>query len=378
MRQFSELLGSTIKDRSFTIYSFAKQCGIERSLLQKYISGTRFPSDYQVVDKILAKLRLSPNEKRELELAYEKAYLGDNYEKFQIIENLVRELNEATEDRTTGKEDALSTKAASLYFKSTADSSPITDTVLNKHRDIQQALATIIGCKIQDPEAHVYIISQTENSEVEKIIRAILPLIQCHVHQLVCMDPKEENVVWNFELIKQIIPFFSSSMKYDVKYFYGNAKERVNTMSVMPNLIVTDDCAINYDYHLKNAVIYHSKEIVQMYHNIYTELESSSKDLIKTEKNSEEELAFYMTETPAEYALDYTPCPTYSFTLERLKELIIPANMKDESIFAAAANLISEWVKYRMSQGKPAVTYYFTKEGFDYFMRTGQNNGLFL
>ncbi len=379
MRQFSDLLGSLIKDRGFTIYGFAKQCGIERTLLQKYISGARFPSDYQVMSNIMEKLRLSPSEEQELQLAYEKAYLGDNYEKFRVIETLINELSEPTESREKQEEirnaagntpENESAVIANANFTDAA--AEPAETVLDKRRDIQDAVIKIIGRKIQDPDAHIRIVSQTENNEIEQILHAALPMIQCNVHQLVCMDPRQENVTWNIELIKRILPLFLSSMKYDVKYYYSNAREHVNSMSIMPNLVLTDDCAISFDFQLKHAVIYHDKNILQMYYNIYKELEQKSKNLIKTRNNSKEEVAFYLEEGVSEYGLDYTPCVTYSLTLERLKNLIIVEDPNDIQVFSQSAQLIVDWYEKCMTEGKQTLTYYLSKDGFDYFMQTGR------
>lgn len=60
MTEFSGKLESYIRKRGFTNFYFAKICGVDRTLMQKYISGQRIPKSEQMLRVICEKLQMSP------------------------------------------------------------------------------------------------------------------------------------------------------------------------------------------------------------------------------------------------------------------------------------------------------------------------------
>ena len=63
MKNFSCVLSEFVKDRKVNISALSSETGIERTLLHKFISGTRTPSDIKIVLKLSEGLMLSCDEK---------------------------------------------------------------------------------------------------------------------------------------------------------------------------------------------------------------------------------------------------------------------------------------------------------------------------
>lgn len=90
---FSVLLDYLIKNSSYSIKKLAEETNINRTVLQKYISGDRFPSSYANIEKIADKLTLSKQQREHLYNVYKIEKVG--YHKYeclksikQIIENI--------------------------------------------------------------------------------------------------------------------------------------------------------------------------------------------------------------------------------------------------------------------------------------------------
>ena len=84
MTEFSKILSYYVKERKTNISALATETKIERTLLHKYISGTRTPSDIKSVQTIAKSLMLSHDEKCRLTEAYKMTCMGEEtyFQKF--------------------------------------------------------------------------------------------------------------------------------------------------------------------------------------------------------------------------------------------------------------------------------------------------------
>ena len=51
MSQFSDLLSIYIKESPYNVKNLANKIQMDRTILQKYISGNRFPTSYACIEK---------------------------------------------------------------------------------------------------------------------------------------------------------------------------------------------------------------------------------------------------------------------------------------------------------------------------------------
>lgn len=94
MSQFSDLLSIYIKESPFSIKSLANEIQIDRTILQKYISGKRFPTSYATIQKIISHLTLTDQQKYDLKKAYQIEKLGlDQYSYLLKIKSIVENIH---------------------------------------------------------------------------------------------------------------------------------------------------------------------------------------------------------------------------------------------------------------------------------------------
>lgn len=93
MSQFSVLLSEFIKNSPYSIKKLSHECNVNRTVIQKYLSGERLPNNYKNIEKIIDQLTLNNKQKETLRKAYNIEKIGfDNYQHFiklkQLIENI--------------------------------------------------------------------------------------------------------------------------------------------------------------------------------------------------------------------------------------------------------------------------------------------------
>lgn len=90
---FSVLLKKYIQESQLSISALAKNSGIERTLIQKYISGNRLPVNYEVVENMIELLALTQSQKNELKRSYKLEKIGHaKYNKLLLLKRIILEL----------------------------------------------------------------------------------------------------------------------------------------------------------------------------------------------------------------------------------------------------------------------------------------------
>ena len=90
MQEFHKLLTRFINEKNTTIYTLAKNTGIERSYIQKMKSGARIPGEKSTILKLAKGLMLTANESAQLVQAYSIAKMGEGkYYQRMFVQNII-------------------------------------------------------------------------------------------------------------------------------------------------------------------------------------------------------------------------------------------------------------------------------------------------
>ena len=71
MSTFSRLLNSLVHQKDIAVYPMTQYCGIDRTLMYKYLNGKDYPREQAIVDRMADFMRLSPSESEELRTAWQ-------------------------------------------------------------------------------------------------------------------------------------------------------------------------------------------------------------------------------------------------------------------------------------------------------------------
>ncbi len=78
MLGFSEYLQNYMKTNSISMVDLSKEVDIDRTVIYRYVKGTRVPSDLNIVIRIADAIQMSVSEKRKLLREYDKLVLGES------------------------------------------------------------------------------------------------------------------------------------------------------------------------------------------------------------------------------------------------------------------------------------------------------------
>lgn len=94
MSHFSDLLSIYIKESPYNVKNLANEIQMDRTILQKYISGNRFPTSYACIEKIISHLTLTDQQKYDLKKAYKIEKLGlDQYNYLLEIKSIIENIH---------------------------------------------------------------------------------------------------------------------------------------------------------------------------------------------------------------------------------------------------------------------------------------------
>lgn len=94
MSYFSDLLSLYIKESPYNIKHLANESQLDRTIIQKYISGNRFPSSYSNIEKIISHLTLTNQQKCDLKKAYHIEKFGiEQYQYLLKIKSIIENMH---------------------------------------------------------------------------------------------------------------------------------------------------------------------------------------------------------------------------------------------------------------------------------------------
>ena len=76
MNTFSGLLSSFVHQKDISVYPMTRYCGVDRTLMYKYLNGKDYPKEQAVVERMGDFMRLSPSEYEDLLTAWKIEKIG--------------------------------------------------------------------------------------------------------------------------------------------------------------------------------------------------------------------------------------------------------------------------------------------------------------
>ena len=91
---FASVLKEHISESKLSITSLSRLSNVNRTMIQKYISGTQLPANHEILDKILNHLALTNSQKEELSQLYKIERIGlDTYKHLLNLDSFISQLS---------------------------------------------------------------------------------------------------------------------------------------------------------------------------------------------------------------------------------------------------------------------------------------------
>ncbi|MGN1134168.1 MAG: helix-turn-helix domain-containing protein [Oscillospiraceae bacterium] len=273
MSLFSENLNSIIKKRNISIKRLAESIDVDRTVLQKIITGSRKPANREIVEKICDKLMLSSDIKNTLLEQYEIAVMGEEiYKRRQYVAKIINDLSHKKFELDK-----------SIDFKTQIDLENIPGTTFcNDHNDLLKNIQIIISYEFQNG-SDVNIIAQPSKTLNSILKYCIDEKAENKINHVFCMDnsPIDKNPLkYNLNIFSYVSELAYENKNYCLYYYYGDIVTNMSFMGVLPYMIITNDFVVcsNPDY--SSGIIYKSRNHVDFYSRQFNEILMQKSKLI--------------------------------------------------------------------------------------------------
>lgn len=355
MMTFSEYF-TIIKDRrKLTGAQIAEMCNLETGMVFHWLNGKRYPQDWQKVEEVAEKLKLSNEECRNLRDAYERTVLGaKEYYCNKKIMNIIRVLEEKRD----------------IYFHTEQNTFIETRNVqlpdfikLNNRIEILSWLQNALEYLLSKKEQRLYLKFHDINAEVLTLLKMYCNrTMECKIEEVVYLQKEEiYSGMKNLEALEGVIEFLVQKKEVEVY-----CQEDLDyDKDFAENWIISDDFVLQYDVNLSSGMLAGNREWVESFKASFEKIKQKSDSLGK--KGCILEPDMERTRFRG-YSMEYMPCIGNGLTKEILEKYMykeIPnREMMIDSILESHVP-VGELAKMQWCS-------IFSKEGLIEFMETGR------
>lgn len=367
MNTIQELLKKYIEENGYTIYSISKQSDINRTTLQKILSGQRKITK-DIYNRLLPYFALSPIDKDELDQAFLADQIGS--ERFQTHMEIKR---------------ILEMSASSLYLENqaipdsaltTIDSYP-NCTLIEGTYQIANAIYTIALHNVTtEAQPFLYTFADFSHPYASIFFKPLYhPAFQSlHVKQLVeyqktQIDGENYDNIHNIQILTNLLPSFAAFPGSFSVYFYYSARNRFKQQaSAFPFYIITNTHVLLLSPSYETAMLLSDPAIHAYYLKNYKQILTKSNTLTEGAQSPLELLdALNKVDPSTNYPLCLNIQPTIEkyLTPEMIDKYMLDSPYKD----ILRAKLLERIGQLTMEHH----TILFTSEGLKLFSEQGKN-----
>lgn len=247
MSEFSEKCKELISKNNTNVYKLAKYSGIERTTLQKMVSGTRLPISREKVKEFCSYLQVSVSEERELLELYKMEKVGKNvYETRKEIQILLAGIQQY--QSVWGELLASSINSRNRLTREFMNTSV---KMLEYDLDIDEAIHYMIAREIADVDSATIIMNTFDKNAV--VFQSLMIEEQDTNKRIICnqyinfirKNRDDISTIENIRALKEIISFaFAFHQEYKVQYSYISGSRKESEEQLWPNFIIATNAVL--------------------------------------------------------------------------------------------------------------------------------------
>ena len=309
MKNFGDLLRTYIEKSGYSIYGLAKKADINRTTLQKILSGDRTPSS-AILNKLLPFLKLTPAENDELFSLIEKMETGEElYTQRRLIKNMLESYphvsaGSAGDDRPYNGSVRELPPSHQLYYGS-HQVEMLLSTFL-QHECIREHPSMKINAPANTSLFHHTLLYSRKHCQHWE---------QLHVQHIICLLKTGSSSTVpsiNINSLGYVLPLLSiSGLVYDMFYYYDSSVLTDAARTAFPYYVLFSDAVVLLTADCQTAMPFYEKHILQHFHNLYDLGLQNTAALIQKLIRAEDILPYFieadLNNFPL-YSLEFQPC----------------------------------------------------------------------
>lgn len=361
MSDFSEKCRQYIEDTGTNIYQLSKASGLDRTSLQRMVTGKRLPGP-EFIAQFCLYLRINPKQKQELMELYELERIGKStYYTRKYIQNILEHLA-APDFSVRSYSPAVSLKhQIQLSFA------------------IGEELRAFLEQALLYPQQTPSLLTNFPPNCID-FFRIILHLSEKHNKKFdlkhlfyLCQNPeKSDDINSTLELLQSTLSFALTHYPYQ-PFFYYSKKAHIDTSALLyPYYLVTENNVLLLSGNLQSSIQLNNPDVVQKYHEEAQIQFQAAAPFLFMHREPEEILRFYQdlaaSKQISSRVLESQPC--------------VFSMLYDPNVWSSALgeeNTIDFKAMKESFENRFPAPYtfhnYFTLNGLERFCKTGRFSG---
>lgn len=358
MTAFSECFTMIKNRRNLTGAEIAEMCDKDTSMVFHWLSGKRYPKDWNQMEDIVEKLKLSDDEYHRLKDAYERTVLGEQeYTCHKKIIDIFHILEERRDEYLSFQEEGyIAMRDARLpdFVK------------LNNKMEILGWLQNALDYLSVQKERKLYLKFQNMHEEILMLLKLFCSRTKnCKIEEIVYLLENENTAsAYNLDILKGIIEILVQRNAIEIfcqkelNYEHGFAE----------NWIISENFILQYNADLTIGMLSTNPEWIVFFRESFESLKQSGRSFGRKNCEFEEFNDGYRMKNTIGYSIEYMPCIGNCLTEELLEEHIYQEVPNRQSIIQgilqnhAIKNKDQEFQWYSL----------FSRDGLIDFMETGR------
>lgn len=368
MSKFSETLSDMMRKHQITAYGLSKSSGVDRTLIQKMLSGSRNPADRDKILSLAVGMQLTAHETEALLQARNITMLGERaYGQLMKVHELIV-LFKKLENTAVSEMGAFATSPLPLskYFEGSVAVNQAIKMVLDHAAATSSTEPQVIG-----------VFGGVECSFLMDYLAVVLRGVHdVTVQHLIPFESLGETVKGDFNLEKVIgvLPTILSSDRYSPRYFYVGDRETTQ-FGALPHYILTGDGVLGFSHDFRRAVFLGDIELRGFFRSHFEQTYSTSASLLNSLDTPVKNMQYY-ADLRADLGktvvtLTYQPCFTPVLDEWHYRKYVRPEVM---AAIDSSTNVFANYMKVKETLYTVCEHIYsiFSLEGVRDFLDTGR------
>ena len=368
MSVFSEKLNEYITASNIKISALAKLSGVERSYIQKMISGDRIPTSEEVIQQISQTLMLSPNQHRILNEAYSITKMGEAvYYRRVLVKRLIEEIGTAAAPCEPAEPNS-------------GDSAAIPEnTVLpiQSRPALTHAFRQFLLQSAANQDKEICLLFQPQNETLaDELLLFCRQNPEIRVEHIICFDSElqyQKENRYNLDCIRRVFPLLLSAAEYIPWFHYDSLHSRMGDSSVFPCFALAGNRVLNFSASADCGILYNRPDIAPLFRSIFQNIRDVCQPLLDNRTVSDGKTFWdsYLSGTiqpGVTYYLQYQPCLALFCSMDMVRRQILPDLPGKEEILNFFDKRLQ---KITLMRGDRQNISFFTEEGLWEFLHTG-------
>ncbi len=322
MSIFSQKLCGYVENASMKVTTLSRLSGVERSYIQKMLSGERLPKEYSILLRLSEALMLTPAESSSLREAYEISKMGESiYSRRMAVKDLLEEA-----DRYLPPAIPSRPSPPQPPRKELPDLMPLEGRIA-----ISDALQSFLAEETASSEAHLCAVIQPDCMAISQLQIYCLMNPKLRLEHIVCFDrnqPSQENQHYNLRCMRALLPFLLGSYQYSGWFYYDSISAQSSRTSVFPWFILGKNAVFSLSRDCEKAILYTQPQAVALFRRIFEEFRGACSPLFELENTTQSRFwnSSRWTEIQKQmtYSIQFEPCWGFFYTMDMIEKSMLP------------------------------------------------------